>query len=1294
MKKYILLTGILILLLLTGCSTTPQPTTTTPSTTPEETVIPQLDPPVGVNVGQTFNLSWSPDGSQLAVMTGNGIIRFSAQDWQPINRIDLPELSTFTKFYFDSQTIIGRHYKDSAFLKIDIKTEKTISKTTFSLGEDEYIIDYSEKGEFVIKKGYSCTSSPCQEKYTLLSTKDDSLSFPLFDYTPELSNASVVFKFNPDQSLLAEGADDNIIRVWNLEKKELLFSAIHDSNINDLDFSSDNQLLVSASDDGSAKIWDIDSGKETGKIDHLVDRAAIARFNQDNSQIILGLQNGTFSLWTIKGQGLEPEKIKNLFTIKLSWGFSPVISISPDQKQIAILNAGHVDIWNAETGDYLSTLPLINGHVNTITNSQDGKYLAITDESHLYLYETNPMKYKGVMPGPESEIDLVSFIGDSGQIAAVRYSTMTMWDIGTGEVRSILGEDSDPCRGVINFFSGDGTLYESTSGMGHFICSLKTGKPISTLVAPDGSFAPLGFNEDHSRVYGSDAKNSYLLDTNTGKVVFKFDNRFDKIICRGNILATWQFSDPTIHLFSVQSGEKMSDIIASGSIGSVAINQMENLLAVTAGNKVEVFDINHGHLLQSLDYETYYTLSFGVSADKLYLLNSYGKMDNWDLTVFSDPEKFLLSDPADTAAYPCAPFNNEGELIQTPTPAVLNMVTPSPTMLPELTPEVETINPVKSTQIVVDEPVPNFTRWSDDGSQLAVVSKYSIDIYEVGSTIPLHRLPHNSFIETVAFSESKTMLAIQISNDHVELWDLETGKVLREFQDMGCWNRNMRFSENDHFLTVDCFGSGYRWDIQGSLAGQPDSQSEGQYQKPEETKHIQYSGTGIRLLNDQQEIVKHIEYPYDSAEFYTYSPDHQLVIIGFAPYSLARSGVIITTSTTPAIGQVWDVSSLENPSLLTSLELGYWNLPGFFEYGYTSAQFTKDNQYLLTCFDDSQIIIWSVPSGKVVSTLPGKADFELSDDENQLLTLDAAGIVSVWDISNKFHPRPSWQLKTLGQDINELVVTDTNKELLVLNSAMVSSRQIRNSIISTDQKVNYFPGPSTTTYAASPNGRLIARNENGIVALLDRTKLEHSWETVYTPTEPPDRDYPLLIEFSPDSQKVAFLELENLIVIYDLSNRETVEISSESYITEIKFNRSGKWLLADNPSGKGILIDVTTGSVLREYNEIGAFHFFLPNQRDMIIITEDTGEVTRFNLGTRQKDVIINLTERIWTAVLSPDGNLLVISQETGTDFIDVETGTIIYHEKERFNSMVFSPDGTLLVTVSESNKIKAWAMK
>ncbi|KAF8492125.1 WD40-repeat-containing domain protein [Gautieria morchelliformis] len=251
--------------------------------------------------------------------------------------------------------------------------------------------------------------------------------------------------FSPDGKLLATGAEDKQIRIWDIAKKRIrtVFEG-HQQEIYSLDFSRDGRLIVSGSGDKTARIWDMETGAHS-----------------------------TLSI-------TEPADVSD----QVDAGVTSV-AISPDGRLVA---AGSLDtivrLWDANTGVLIDRLVGHKDSVYSVAFTPDGKGLVSGSlDQTLKHWDLGPLlrhAQRGTEGGAgQSEKGCactVNFTGHKDYVLSVAVShdsqwvvsgskdrCVQFWDLRTaqaqlmlqGHKNSVISIDLSPTGGMLATGSGD-----------------------------------------------------------------------------------------------------------------------------------------------------------------------------------------------------------------------------------------------------------------------------------------------------------------------------------------------------------------------------------------------------------------------------------------------------------------------------------------------------------------------------------------------------------------------------------------------------------------------------------------------------------------------------------------------------------------------------------------------------------------------------------------------------------------------------------------------------------------------
>jgi len=119
-------------------------------------------------------------------------------------------------------------------------------------------VRFSNDGKYV--------ATGCNRSAQIFDARDGQKVCELLDENVQDKDGDLYIRsvcFSPDGKLLATGAEDKRIRVWDIASKRIrtTFDG-HEQDIYSLDFSRTGRLIASGSGDKTVRLWDIESNQQ------------------------------------------------------------------------------------------------------------------------------------------------------------------------------------------------------------------------------------------------------------------------------------------------------------------------------------------------------------------------------------------------------------------------------------------------------------------------------------------------------------------------------------------------------------------------------------------------------------------------------------------------------------------------------------------------------------------------------------------------------------------------------------------------------------------------------------------------------------------------------------------------------------------------------------------------------------------------------------------------------------------------------------------------------------------------
>ena len=377
--------------------------------------------------------------------------------------------------------------------------------------------------------------------------------------------------FSPDGKLLACGSNDSTVKLWNSDTGELFATFTgHLSTVNSLSFSPDGNTLASGSADGTVRFWDIKLRKalNTQIAGHMWMRTA--SFLNDGSRLASVSSIGIITVWDLEKSQKTTSITKAMLEQPLYWRTYRTLVLSPDGTKLG--NHGRQSD---------PSKPNYNGSVLRLTDVNTGRDLKTIPSSYLEIFSPDG---KTVASGGGNKIRLLN--------------------TETGEKREIItsehDEDSDERKPSIRTvaFSPDGERIISGTMGGHVqLWDVNTGMALSS------------FFEDmppKNNLYQEPIFN--FAFSSDGSLIAVESSKRIRMIGRSKIP----------HFKEIAFGNKSSS--------DTSIFSPDNTILIVGfwGGKIELWDVNTGEILTTLDGHSVSVQGLSFSPDYKTLMSVGG----------------------------------------------------------------------------------------------------------------------------------------------------------------------------------------------------------------------------------------------------------------------------------------------------------------------------------------------------------------------------------------------------------------------------------------------------------------------------------------------------------------------------------------------------------------------------------------------------------------------------------------------------------------------------------------------
>ncbi|MBL9084173.1 MAG: WD40 repeat domain-containing protein [Planctomycetales bacterium] len=225
---------------------------------------------------------------------------------------------------------------------------------------------------------------------------------------PETEEAAVATSVavSPNGQIVAAGADDHRVRLWNVADGSLTTQLReHRDWVRAIAFHPSGKKLASASDDRTVLIWDLDSGTVLHRFDISTGIVHNVAFRPDGKWLASSGFDDVVRIYEVEAGKLVKE-------LKCSASDVRALEFAPNNQRLAAAGRdGSVRVWDLSDYKVVADIPAHRMRIRSIAYSPDSQQFATAgDDRKLFLWNADGSR-SAALPAPLGLVFTLKFVG-------------------------------------------------------------------------------------------------------------------------------------------------------------------------------------------------------------------------------------------------------------------------------------------------------------------------------------------------------------------------------------------------------------------------------------------------------------------------------------------------------------------------------------------------------------------------------------------------------------------------------------------------------------------------------------------------------------------------------------------------------------------------------------------------------------------------------------------------------------------------------------------------------------------